>query len=83
MFGAKRLERDAVIEVAYARKLHGDAALGFLRRSAARPTLRTRRRKILVAAVRRMERELRPPRRLFGFLGSQAKKTPRTRGPAA
>ena len=71
MFGSKaNFERDVTMEVAYARKLYGEAALHFTRSRAARPRLRSWRRKILEAAVRRLERELRPPRRLFGFLGA-------------
>ena len=69
MFGYKGdFQREVMLEIAYARELHGEGAIDFIRARAARPLLRGWRRKILLAAVRHMERERQPPRGLFGLL---------------
>ncbi len=58
--------RDVATEVEYLKNLHGEEALAVARQKAARPSLRTRRRKVLNAAVERLEGK--PPRTLLGRL---------------
>ncbi|MES2036080.1 MAG: hypothetical protein V4466_18080 [Pseudomonadota bacterium] len=58
MFGSLRgsedFHREVVVEVQYLTKLHGDDALRIAREKADRPDLRTQRRKVLEAAVRKL-----------------------------
>jgi len=69
MFGADRnFERDVQMEVRYLRRLHGDDALRIARLKAVRPYQRTRRRKILNATVRRIQRQTPRPLGLFDRL---------------
>lgn len=58
--------RDVAIEVEYLKNLHGERALTVAREKAARPEIRTHRRKVLNAAVERLEGK--SGRRLLGRL---------------
>ncbi|ATQ43563.1 hypothetical protein [Caulobacter mirabilis] len=58
--------RDVATEVEYLKTMHGENALAVAREKAARPALRTHRRKILNAAVQRLEGK--PERKLLGRL---------------
>lgn len=60
MFGLNPdFERNVLLEIDYSKKMRGEAALDFARLRASRPRLRRWRRKVLMAAVRRLERESR------------------------
>lgn len=57
--------RDVAIEVEYLKSMHGDQALTVAREKAARRSIRTHRRRVLNAAVDRLEGK--PERKLFGL----------------
>lgn len=65
--GNENFKRDVTVELEYLTKVHGEDALRVAREKAARPNLRTARRKILEAVVRRLEGSEKPSSK--GFLG--------------
>jgi len=68
--GQRDLRREVEVEIVYLTKLHGDAALGVAREKAARPNLRSARRRVLEAVVNQLEhRDARPRKKLLGLFG--------------
>lgn len=68
--GNESFNREVAVEVDYLTKLHGEDALRVAREKAARPNIRSARRKVLEAAVRRLETPDRPPpKRFLGLFG--------------
>lgn len=68
--GSETFHREVAVEVDYLTKLHGEDALRVAREKAARPNIRSARRKILEAVVRRLEDPTKtPPKRFLGLFG--------------
>lgn|GEM_PF-6862057 len=69
--GKGDFHRDVAVEMDYLTRLHGDDALRVAREKAARPNIRTARRKILEAAAQRLENPGKlPNKRFLGLFGS-------------